>query len=87
MQYLIYYISPSNQTLHDGRIRRFAVTLPGRFERSHEQHKAIVATLERGKSEAAGQIMEDHLASVPDELLAHMDMWMPHLEGAGNGIG
>ena len=74
-----------NLDSHYTRLRRFAVTLPGRFERSHEQHKAIVAALERGNGEAAGQIMEEHLASVSDEVLAHMDMWMPHLEGVGKG--
>ncbi len=70
---------------HYTRLRRFAVTLPGRFERSHEQHKALVAALESGNGEAAGRIMEDHQASVRDEVLAHIDMWMPYLEGAGNG--
>jgi GntR family transcriptional regulator, rspAB operon transcriptional repressor len=74
-----------NLDAHYTRLRRFAVTLPGRFQRSHEQHKAILAAVEHGDGETAGRIMEDHLASVRDDVRAHMDMWIPHLEGAGNG--
>lgn len=82
---LIAYLD--NLDTHYTRLRRFAVILPGRFERSHDQHKDLVTALEAGDGAAARRVMEEHLTSVRDEVLAHVDLWIPHLENAGNSPG
>lgn len=70
--------------MHYTRIRRFAVSLPGRFETSHLQHQQIVFALRCGDGQKAGQAMSEHLASVRIEVLNHMDLWIPQLENGGD---
>jgi DNA-binding GntR family transcriptional regulator len=67
---------------HYARIRRFAALIPSRFRTSHEQHKAILEALQSGDPGRAAEAMEEHLASVRDDVLAHAEVWSEHLENA-----
>lgn len=67
---------------HYTRIRRFAPLIPGRFAKSHEQHKKILAALQNGDAEGAEQAMFNHLSSVRDDILANADLWTKYL-GSG----
>ncbi len=61
---------------HYVRIRRIASALPGRFEKSHQQHIEIVAALRAADGEGAAVFMERHLSSVRDEVVAYIEQWV-----------
>jgi DNA-binding GntR family transcriptional regulator len=61
---------------HYTRFRRFAVFVPGRFEKSHRQHLEIMTALQEGNAERAELAMAGHLASVRDDILASIDTWL-----------
>lgn len=63
------------------RIRLVSTLIPGRLEKSYEQHKAIVAGLQARDSNRAEQAMADHLISVREETLAALDNWANLLDG------
>ena len=65
---------------HYGRIRHLAVAIPGRFERSQQEHRAILAALQQADAEAAGMAVVQHLQSVRDDVLANLDTWVDSLE-------
>ena len=60
---------------HYKRIRIVSSLIPGRLEKSFEQHKDIVAALKVRDSGLAEQAMADHLLSVRDETLGALDHW------------
>lgn len=65
---------------HYTRIRHFAVMIPDRFERSDQQHRAILAALRDGDAERSGQAMTDHLNSIRDDVLANLGAWTTEIE-------
>lgn len=66
---------------HYKRIRVVSSLIPGRLEKSFEQHKAIVAALKARDSSKAEKAIADHLISVRDETLEGLDNWPNLLEG------
>lgn len=68
--------------MHYTRIRRFVSLIPGRLEKSCQQHEVLFEALRNGDAVKAEKQMADHLASVRDDLLANADIWRAHL---GNG--
>ncbi len=66
--------------IHYTRIRRFSVLIPGRFEKSHEEHQKILIALQSGDSKKAEQAMADHLSSVHKDILANAEAWTNFLE-------
>lgn len=69
---------------HYTRFRRFAVFVPGRFEKSHQQHLEILKAAQGGDAARAGQAMADHLASVRDDILASIDAWIAEVNGTAS---
>ena len=65
---------------HYIRMRRFAAIIPGRFKKSHEEHKVILRFLQNSDAAGAEQAMSNHLASVRDEMLVNPDTWNKYLE-------
>ena len=65
---------------HYTRIRHFAVMIPNRFERSNQQHHAILAALREGDAERSGQAMTEHLSSIRDDVLANLGSWTIQIE-------
>lgn len=51
------------------RLRNYSALLPGRLQRSYEQHLAILNALKEGDTERAVQAMSDHFLSVCDDIL------------------
>jgi DNA-binding GntR family transcriptional regulator len=69
---------------HYKRIRLVSTLIPGRLEKSFEQHKVIVAALKARDSAGSEKAMADHLISVRDETLAALDHWAILLDGIKN---
>jgi len=61
---------------HYTRFRRLSVFVPGRFEKSYQQHLEILKALQEGNGEVAERVMADHLASVCADILASIDDWL-----------
>ncbi len=72
-----YYLD--NLTVHYTRIRRFASTLPGRYELSHAQHIEILEALRTRDPQRAGEAMTRHQSSVRSDILANLDGWLKDL--------
>ena len=62
-----------NLQLHMKRIGKLTTEIPGRVERSVEQHADIVKALAAGDANAAQQTMREHIASVLVDELTHME--------------
>jgi DNA-binding GntR family transcriptional regulator len=71
---------------HYTRIRRFSALIPGRFERSHLEHREILMALQSRDAQKAEQAMVDHLTSVEKDILSNIDIWMTYLEGEEEGL-
>ncbi len=65
---------------HYTRIRHLAVMIPDRFERSDQQHHAILAALRNGDPDGSEQAMTDHLRSIRDEVLANLSARTTQIE-------
>ena len=65
---------------HYTRIRRFAVHIPGRFEKSHQEHMEILAALHSRDTERAERAMMAHLTSVRDDTLSYIGTLATNLE-------
>jgi DNA-binding GntR family transcriptional regulator len=51
------------------RLRHFSALMPGRLEKSYEQHLAILQALKKRDAELATQCMTAHFISISDEIL------------------
>ncbi len=71
---------------HYTRIRHFAVMIPDRFERSDQQHHAILTALRDGDAERSGHAMTDHLCSIRDDVLANLADWTTQIENGAGAI-
>jgi DNA-binding GntR family transcriptional regulator len=71
---------------HYKRIRLVSTLIPGRLEKSFEQHQVIVAALKARDSGRAKNAMANHLISVRDETLAALDNWANLLDGIKNQV-
>jgi DNA-binding GntR family transcriptional regulator len=69
---------------HYKRIRLVSTLIPGRLEKSFEEHKVIVAALKARDSVGAEKAMADHLISVREETLLALDNWTNLLDGTAN---
>lgn len=61
---------------HYTRFRRFAALMPGRLQKSHQQHLNIVTALKSRDGDRAEQALADHLASVRDDIIASIEQWL-----------
>lgn len=62
-----------NLQVHLQRIGKLTTEIPGRLERSLDQHAKIVAAVASGDPDAAQRAMRDHITSVLVDGLAHME--------------
>jgi DNA-binding GntR family transcriptional regulator len=56
----------SAQTLQLGKV---AATLPGRLEKSNEEHHLIINAIKAHDRELAGKLMEEHILSTQKDML------------------
>jgi DNA-binding GntR family transcriptional regulator len=60
---------------HYRRIRFFSALIPGRLQKSFEQHTAILEALQARDACKAEQAMIEHLISVKEDILASIENW------------
>lgn len=76
---LIKYLSELDT--HYTRFRHFSALVPGRLQKSHQQHLNILAALKDKDADRAEQMIANHITSVRDDILTSIDTWITEING------